>query len=296
MTEAQMPETKEVPTTVLGEPGERCVECETPLAADQRYCLGCGRRRGPLRVPFREHLEGVEPDATAPLPPPAEVLGAPPRPMRFGPAAAAVGAALLLLALGVGAVLGHAVSKTPKPVRAAAAPVVRVNIPATTVIAAPSSAAPAVAAAFTSDWPDGKDGWTVQLQTLDKASSDPTAVAAAKAQATGQGATAVGALDSDSFSSLTPARYVIYSGDFPSKAKAKTALRGLKKSFPSAKVVHVTGASSAGTVAGAPKRNVSPSQYEKQSKKVKNPISTGGTPPATDKKKAGGGSKVTTIG
>jgi len=292
-----MSETETVPGQKLGEPGERCVECETPLAPDQRYCLHCGRRRGPVRVPFREHVGALEggdpPTVLSPPPPSAEP---PPSSSRLGAGAFAAGAAVLLLALGVGAVLGHAITKTPKAAKPAAAPVVRVNIPATTVLAAPAAAAPA-AATFTSDWPSTHSGWAVQLQTLDKTASDPAAVTAAKTAATGQGATAVGALDSDNFSSLPSGQYVVYSGDFPSKAKAKTALKALKAKFPGAKVVHVTGGgSAASTIAGAPKAGSNPSQYEKQAKKVKKPISTGGTPPPKDKKKAGGGSPSTTIG
>ena len=42
-------------TQVLGEAGETCRECGAPLAADQRYCLNCGRRRGEPRVDF-QHL------------------------------------------------------------------------------------------------------------------------------------------------------------------------------------------------------------------------------------------------
>jgi hypothetical protein len=33
---------------VPGRAGERCTECGTPLAPDQRYCLSCGHRRGQL--------------------------------------------------------------------------------------------------------------------------------------------------------------------------------------------------------------------------------------------------------
>jgi hypothetical protein len=35
---------------LLGVPGEPCAECGSPLAGDQRYCLACGRRRGPARL------------------------------------------------------------------------------------------------------------------------------------------------------------------------------------------------------------------------------------------------------
>ena len=43
-------------TQVLGEHGEPCRACGAPLAADQRYCLNCGQRRGEPRVEYREHL------------------------------------------------------------------------------------------------------------------------------------------------------------------------------------------------------------------------------------------------
>ena len=43
---------------VAGQPGEPCEECGAPLAADQRYCLNCGRRRGGPRVDYRQ-LHGV---------------------------------------------------------------------------------------------------------------------------------------------------------------------------------------------------------------------------------------------
>jgi hypothetical protein len=41
---------------VLGKQGEPCRECGAPLAADQRYCLNCGKRRGSPRIDFERHL------------------------------------------------------------------------------------------------------------------------------------------------------------------------------------------------------------------------------------------------
>jgi len=41
---------------VLGQAGEACRECGAQLAADQRYCLNCGRRRGGPRVDYGQHL------------------------------------------------------------------------------------------------------------------------------------------------------------------------------------------------------------------------------------------------
>ncbi len=40
----------------LGEPGEACAECGSPLAADQRYCLECGTRRGDPRLEYAKYL------------------------------------------------------------------------------------------------------------------------------------------------------------------------------------------------------------------------------------------------
>jgi hypothetical protein len=40
----------------LGEQGEPCAACGAPLAADQRYCLNCGRRRADARVEYRRLL------------------------------------------------------------------------------------------------------------------------------------------------------------------------------------------------------------------------------------------------
>ena len=67
-----------------------------------------------------------------------------------------------------------------------------------------------------------------------------SAVNAAKSDAQSKGATDVGALDSDDFSSLDGGNYVIYAGVFDSKKQAKKELRGLKADFPGAKVVQVS--------------------------------------------------------
>lgn len=45
-----------VTTQVLGEAGEACRGCGAPLAADQRYCLNCGKRRGDPRIDFQRHI------------------------------------------------------------------------------------------------------------------------------------------------------------------------------------------------------------------------------------------------
>ncbi len=49
----------------LGEHGEPCRGCGAPLAADQRYCLNCGLRRGEPRVDFRGHMGAANGDRGA---------------------------------------------------------------------------------------------------------------------------------------------------------------------------------------------------------------------------------------
>ena len=44
---------------VLGPPGQPCAACGEPLAADQRYCLSCGERRGPPRLDPLAHARGA---------------------------------------------------------------------------------------------------------------------------------------------------------------------------------------------------------------------------------------------
>ena len=46
-----------LPEPRLGEPGEACAECGSPLAADQRYCLECGTRRGDPRLDYGNYLK-----------------------------------------------------------------------------------------------------------------------------------------------------------------------------------------------------------------------------------------------
>jgi hypothetical protein len=141
------------------------------------------------------------------------------------------GVGVLLLAMGVGVLIGRSGSGSGSQ-RAAPAQVI-------TVGSAPASEA-GNEAAFTGDWPAGKSGYTVQLQTLTQSATSTTQVEAAKTAAEGKGATEVGALKSEEFSSLPSGDYVIYSGEYTKRAEAQKALSKLKKKFPGAKVVKVS--------------------------------------------------------
>lgn len=84
--------------------GDRCATCQMPLASDQRYCVNCGERRGKARFSF-----GALAAKAAPAAPPA-----PPhrRPHLSSSFSFILGVATLLLALGVGVLIGHNTNKT----------------------------------------------------------------------------------------------------------------------------------------------------------------------------------------
>ncbi len=44
--------------------GASCAECGAPLAADQRYCLACGRPASPVRLAFLDVLQAEQPPGT----------------------------------------------------------------------------------------------------------------------------------------------------------------------------------------------------------------------------------------
>ena len=108
----------------LGEAGETCRKCVAPLAADQRYCLNCGCRRGGPRVDFHEHLPAGDAAATNGSAPPPGPAAAPPtvpppadeRPQRdYAPLAAVGGIAVLGLMLLVGVLIGKGDNGSSSP-------------------------------------------------------------------------------------------------------------------------------------------------------------------------------------
>ena len=273
-----------------------CAACAAPLAHDQRYCLECGEV---------QPGESREPPALLRTGPPARETAVPASTTAIGDrwpslAAALAGLACLLLAMGVGVLIGRSGGESPT-----ASPVV-------TIAGGPAGAAAATPASttFTSDWPSGKQGWTIALEVLPKASTQPNAVAAAKAAATSAGASDIGALDADEYPSLTAGSYVVYSGVFDSEKAATAALSPLKASFAQARVVRI------GTSASAPPRTSSGSAKSdpgskkpgpstpasdtskafEESKKAPKTVITPGTPPPKDGKPPAGGSDFEEIG
>jgi hypothetical protein len=199
------------------------------------------------------------------------------------------GVGVLLLAMGVGVLIGRSGATRPS-----------VMPPQVITVAASSPATgtvtPATDPSFTGDWPSGKNGYAVQLQTLPQPGTAVSAVEIAKSAADAKGASEVGALKSEEFSSLSAGSYVIYSGVYSKKREAEKALAGLKKSFPGAKVIAVShgGSSSSmepqtsspGGVGESENHPAPPSvlkslkgtkgkSYEERSKNLPNVVSTG---------------------
>lgn len=144
-----MATTQDVHAPSLAAHGQPCPSCGAPMAGDQRYCLQCGARRGDARVPYREILAGQAPPPRTPI--------AAPSPHR-GPSsglALLVGLVCLLLALGVGVLIGRSGNDAPTAAAPAPAPqVISVGgaAPAATTPAAttPTATTPAATTPTTS--------------------------------------------------------------------------------------------------------------------------------------------------
>ncbi|MFZ0042181.1 MAG: hypothetical protein WAK93_12805 [Solirubrobacteraceae bacterium] len=111
----------EAPTGQLlaGTVGDRCVNCGSPLAADQQYCIHCGERRGKSRFSVPDPSPTVQTATAAPAARRAR------RPS-YG-ATLVAGIATLLLAMGVGVEIGR-ISNNNNGSHAAASPsVITVN-------------------------------------------------------------------------------------------------------------------------------------------------------------------------
>jgi hypothetical protein len=97
------------------------------VAVDQRYCLHCGQRCGEPRLPFMNAVTFMDAMRT-----PSEPLAAPASPQRrrrrISPNAALIaGVGTLLLAMGVGVLIGHSGNQTVATNAAAPAQVITVH-------------------------------------------------------------------------------------------------------------------------------------------------------------------------
>jgi hypothetical protein len=211
-------------------PYEPCDECEAPLAPDQRYCIVCGHNRRHHDDPVARYLSSLRR-------PPAASEPAAGAPRRSDNRLVVAALALLPVAAAAGVLVGHRNDGAdPNLVAALKAQ------QAALAKGGPATAATPVAdiKALSSDFARAK-GFVVQLRTLPFDTTDQAAADKAKADAEGKGAADVGIINPDDFT-LKPASggdYVVYSGEFKTRAEATKALKKLVKKFPDATVVAV---------------------------------------------------------
>lgn len=294
-----MTTTQDIETPPLGQQGEPCPDCGSALAADQRYCLSCGARRGGPRVRF-----GAAANPAAPSPEQREPAAAG---REWTPLTAIGLVAVIALILVSGVLIGRGGGDSGK------SQIVSVPRGGAAATGQAGTAGALKAAAFKSDWPSGKDGYTVELGVLKKDGTTADQVKSAKDDASGKGAKKVGVLDSDEYKSLPGGQYVLFSGVYDSKGSANKALSTLRDNFPSAKVIKVSadkgaggGGSTSADTGGKGDAKVSRQQlqklnslsgdeYVKRSKKLPDTTGVEGKPPPKDNGTAGAGSPALEI-
>jgi hypothetical protein len=147
-------------------PSDICSQCGAPIAADQRYCLECGQRRGEPRLPFMDG-RGMQPALPPPSPPPK------PR-RRVSPNATLVaGIATLLIAMGVGVLIGH----SGKSASSSSPPVQVVKVPGTGATAGTASASANKKIPKSKNAKTGKSKAAVQKNLAANAASGGTSTA-----------------------------------------------------------------------------------------------------------------------
>ena len=92
--------TRELPVAPATPSEDRCGACGAPLAHDQRYCVECGDRRGQSRLPVAQPATEVQSRRV-------RTARAPRAPRASAGATLVAGVGVLLLAVGLGFLIGH---------------------------------------------------------------------------------------------------------------------------------------------------------------------------------------------
>jgi hypothetical protein len=216
---------------------EPCGQCGAPLGDNQRYCVVCGTNRRHPEDPVARYLANA---ARRPAPAPAR-----PPASRSDGKWVAVALALLPVAAGIGVMVGNSGGSSSDDKLLAALR----DRPA--AVGTGSASTAAATSALSSDFGLDK-GYVVELGTLPWDTTTKDTAAKAKDAATAKGAKAVGLINPDDYA-LTPSTggdYLLYAGEYKTKADAEKALKKLRATFPDAKVVKV-GASSSNRASAA---------------------------------------------
>jgi hypothetical protein len=204
-----------------------CEECGAPLDEKQRYCVSCGARRRDKGGPAVQYFASAGKRTRRGSGKASGTSGA--------RAAAVLFFVVLPIAVAIGVLVGKGNGGNNDQDLADAIKNLRASGTGSQL------ASTAAATPITSDWTLDK-GYTVELKTLPADGTDQSAVDAAKKDATDQGATDVGIINTSDFT-VTPAPpgggFVLYSGEFKSKAEATKALGKLKAKFKDAQIVSV---------------------------------------------------------
>ena len=214
----------------------------------QRYCVNCASRRADVANPAARYFAAASRKrrqtataAGAVAPPP----GATPNGTR---AAGVLFFALLPIAVALGVVVGRGGSGPEEEELLSALREGNAGVAASTATESDSSETVSDSSELlTSDF-SLDEGFTVKIDALPVDGTDQAAADEATAAAEDKGAEDVGIINPSDFRT-TPDQgqeeYILYSGEFKSKADAEKALSGLKKDFPDAAVIEVTSSSAA---------------------------------------------------
>jgi hypothetical protein len=116
VSEAEQP-TRELAAAPATGAEDRCANCGAALATDQRYCVECGERRGQSRFPGTQAATEVRTVRRR--------SAGGPRTQRMSSGATLIaGVGVLLLAIGLGVLIGHLGHTNTSTTRAAAAPTI----------------------------------------------------------------------------------------------------------------------------------------------------------------------------
>lgn len=134
--------TRELTTAPAVASGDRCSACGAPLAHDQRYCVECGERRGQSRLPVAQAVPAAAPRRTRERP--AQ------RPLRVSSGTTLVaGVGVLLLAIGLGVLIGRVGNNTTTTKASAAPPQVITVQGGAAAAGTPTTTSPTTAATGT---------------------------------------------------------------------------------------------------------------------------------------------------
>src|SRR3954470_7131111 len=202
-----------------------CEECGAPLDEKQRYCVSCGARRRDKGGPAVQYFAS------------AGKRGRRGSGKATGASGARAAAVLFFVVLPIAVAIGVLVGKGNGNDNQDIANAIE-NLQAGS--AGPALVSTAAATPIASDWTLDK-GYTVELKTLPQ-SSDQAAVDAAKKDASSKGVSDVGVINPADFT-VTPAPqaggYVLYSGEYKTRAEALKAIAKVKGKFLGALVVEV---------------------------------------------------------